>query len=268
MTTVQYLSDADFNSQGRITNLLDATNPQDAATLNQLQAMVRGLDWKNSVRAASTANVNLASPGTTLDGVTLAANDRVLLKDQTAGAENGIWVWTASGSALTRAVDADANVEVTPNMTVAVEEGTANADKWYQLTTNGPITVGTTSLTFTNIGSGTTGFTVSGAGLTGSGTTVDVGAGTGIIANANDVAIDTTVVVRKATAVIGDGSTLAYTVTHGLNNAQPLVQVKRTASPFDQVNTRVEADPGTPNAIIVRFNVAPSTNQFTVTIGA
>src|SRR6476469_6615297 len=94
------LNGLDLNNQ-QLKNLADGSANTDAVTKQQLDAAIRGLDWKPEVMAASTANVSLAAPGTSLDGYTLVANDRVLLKDQTAPAENGIYVWTASGSALT-----------------------------------------------------------------------------------------------------------------------------------------------------------------------
>lgn len=114
---------------------------------------VEALSWKQAVRAASTANVTLASAvenGDTIDGVTLATGDRVLLKNQTAGAENGIYTVNASG-APTRSTDADAGAELV-NAAVIVSEGTANADTAWICTTNAPVTLGTTSLTWAAFG--------------------------------------------------------------------------------------------------------------------
>lgn len=107
------------------------------------------------VRAASTANVTLATDvenGDTLDGVTLATGDRILLKDQTASEENGVYVVAASG-APTRAEDADESDELV-NYACFVAEGTANADKFFQCTTNAPITVDTTALTWAEVTGG------------------------------------------------------------------------------------------------------------------
>jgi hypothetical protein len=105
--------------------------------------------WKEPVRAASTGNGTLSTAfenGDTLDGVTLATGDRILLKDQSTGSQNGIYVVNASG-APTRAVDADSGGELV-GATVFVSEGTANADKVFACTTNATITVGSTSLVF------------------------------------------------------------------------------------------------------------------------
>lgn len=140
-------------------NLVDAVGAKDAVTLDQLNALQISLtntinainqnrDWKDSVRAASTANVNIASPGATLDGVTLVSGDRIVLKNQTAGAQNGIYVWTGAAVALTRATDADTSAKVTSNLHVPVDEGTVNAGTAWKVSTTGTITVGTTSITF------------------------------------------------------------------------------------------------------------------------
>lgn len=109
---------------------------------------VSNLDFKGSVRVASTGNVNIATAPATLDGITLASGDRLLLKDQTAAAENGIYTFAASGEPLVRAADADADSEVTAGLWVTVEEGATQADTAWWLTTDGPIAVGTTALAF------------------------------------------------------------------------------------------------------------------------
>jgi hypothetical protein len=109
------------------------------------------LDIKQSVRAATTANISLVGLQT-IDGVALAAGDRVLVKNQAAAKDNGPYV--VAVGAWTRAKDADNNAKVTPNLTVAVEVGAAQADTIWQLVTDGPIVVGTTALTFKDITDG------------------------------------------------------------------------------------------------------------------
>jgi hypothetical protein len=111
-------------------------------------------DFKDSCRVATTANITIATAlnnGDSIDGVTLVTGDRVLVKNQTTGSENGIYVVAASPA---RATDFDSNAEVTSGVIVAVAEGTAGGDKIYMLTTNDTITVGTTSLTFATVGGG------------------------------------------------------------------------------------------------------------------
>ena len=137
-----------------------------------VDAVKVGLDFKDSVRVASTATVNISSAPAAIDGVTLSSDDRVLLKNQSTGSQNGIYVFNGSGSAMPRATDADADAEVPAGMFVFVEEGTANADNGYVLTTDGSITVGSTSLTFTQFSGA--GQIVAGDGLLKSGNTLSV----------------------------------------------------------------------------------------------
>lgn len=180
--------DVSFNSH-KGTNVANGTTSTDAVNKGQLDAAVAGLTWKLPVRAASTANGTLASAfenGDSMDGVTLATGDRILLKDQSSGAENGIYVVAASG-APARATDADSSAELV-NAAVLVSEGTANHDKAWQQTVNAPITVGSTALVWALFGSITAGPT-------------------------------------KVSADVGDGSSTSIDVTHSLGTLDVLVQV-------------------------------------------
>jgi hypothetical protein len=182
----------------KITGLGTPTDGTDAATKNYVDSAAQGIDWKASVRAATTANVTLASDlenGDVLDGVTLATGDRVLVKDQSTGSENGIYVVKASG-APDRSTDADAGAEVTANFAVFVEQGTVNADQGYTLTNNGAITVGTTALTFTQ--------------FTGLGQIV---AGTGLDKTGNTLDIDSTVVTLTGTQTLTNKTLTSPTLT-------------------------------------------------------
>lgn len=253
----------DLNSQ-KITNLAAPTDPTDAANKGYVDAAVVGIDWKASVRVATTAAVTLATAfenGDTLDGVTLATGNRVLVKDQADGSENGIYTVNASG-APTRATDADTAAEITASFAVFVEEGTVNADSAWTLTNNGTVTVGTTVLVFTQFTG--LGQITAGAGLTKAANTLDVGAGTGITVNANDVAIDTAVVVRKYAVNLGDGSATSYTITHNLGTRDVTVALYEVASPYAEVLADVEHT--TTNTITVKFSVAPTADQFRVAV--
>jgi hypothetical protein len=133
-----------LNSQ-KITGLADGTSAGDAVNKGQLDAAQNGLDVKASVRAATTADITIATAlnsGDSLDGVTLSNGDRILVKNQTDKAENGIWVVAATPA---RAGDADGAGELSGGSFVFVEEGTANADTGWVITTNGSITPGTTA---------------------------------------------------------------------------------------------------------------------------
>lgn len=138
----------------KITSLATPTGSNDAANKAYVDSLVNGLDWKASVRVATTVNAALATAyenGDTVDGVVLATGDRILIKNQTTGAENGIYVVAASG-APTRASDADASAEVTSGLATFVSEGTVNGNTQWSLITDDPIVLGTTSLVFAQVG--------------------------------------------------------------------------------------------------------------------
>ena len=161
-------------SSARITSLATPTQTTDAATKAYVDAQLQGLDVKNSVRVATTANGTLASAfanNSTVDGITLATGDRILLKDQSTGSENGIYTVNASG-APTRATDFDADSEVTGGTFFFVEEGTVNADNGFVMTNDGSVTVGSTALVFTQFSGA--GQVTAGSALTKSGNTLNV----------------------------------------------------------------------------------------------
>jgi len=121
------------------------------AILKMIDSAVNN-DYKVSVRAATTAPINLAAPGATIDDVAMVAGDRFLDKDNANGVLRGIYIWNGAAVAATRATDADGIGELTSGAIVAVEEGTTNADSQWMLTTDGTITIDTTPLTFTRKG--------------------------------------------------------------------------------------------------------------------
>lgn len=111
------------------------------------------IDYKQAVRVVSISNVTLAGGApNSVDGVTLSLNDRVLVAGQTGGAQNGIYYVTTLGSGAngtwTRAVDTNTTGELLSGTIVMVTEGTTYADTQWKLTTNDPITLGSTDLTF------------------------------------------------------------------------------------------------------------------------
>ena len=203
-----------LNSQ-KITNLALCTADTDAASKAYVDAARSGLDVKASVRAATTANITL-SGAQTIDGVSVIAGDRVLVKDQSTASTNGIYV--AAASTWSRATDADVNAEVHAGMFTFVEEGTANADSGWVLTTNNPIVVGSTALAFAQFSGA--GQITAGAGLTKTGNTIDaVGTANRITVNANSIDIASTYVGQTSLTTLG-------TITTGVWNGTAIAVAK------------------------------------------
>jgi hypothetical protein len=171
---------------GSITGLGTPSSSSDAATKNYVDDVVAGLRTRIVCRAASTANVNIASElenGDVLDGVTLVTGNRVLLKNQTSGLENGIYTVVSTGAA-SRDTEYDVIGELAGQM-VIIQEGTANADTFFLCSTNTSATLETDTITFTIVtpqNTGTVTSIVAGTGLSG-----------GTITNAGTIAIDSTV---------------------------------------------------------------------------
>ena len=135
--------------------VLDPVGDTDAATKSYVDSVASGLDAKESVVCATTAttgtynstggplsNGQLTSVAATIDGVTLAEGDRVLMKDHTTAAANGIYVVTATTTTLNRASDFDEDAEVTAGAYCFVEEGTTNINTGWVLQGPDPLTVG------------------------------------------------------------------------------------------------------------------------------
>jgi hypothetical protein len=216
-----------FQDLYRLTNLVNPTNAQDAATKAYVDSVKQALDIKDSVRVATTGaeTYTIATgavtqiTGTTIDGVTIALNDRILIKNapaatgagagagsaNTSNPANGIYVVTTASPNIIvqRATDADLSTEVTAGLFVFVTEGTASADNGYVLTTNDAIILNTTGLTFTQFSGA--GQITAGAGLTKTGNTIDVvGTAGRIVANADSIDLATVGTAGTYTKVTTD----------------------------------------------------------------
>lgn len=244
-------------------NAADGTSPTDLVTKQQLDNAVAGLAWKQPVRAASTANGTLATAfaaGQSLDGITLVLGDRILLKNQTAGAENGIYVVTAGTP--NRATDAD-NAAEQAAATVYVTQGTANADKSFTQTADN-VTLGTTALVWAQVGGGTSYLAGNGLSLTGS--TFAVVPGSGILADGTSTRVDpayTGLAKRYSADLPAASAGSAVPITHGLGTVDTIWQIRRVSDGvlFDFPDTARDA-----NSITVTPPVAITAGQYRITV--
>ncbi len=195
-----------FNSQN-ITNVADPVNAQDAATKGFVEATSQGLNVKNSCVAATTGNITISTAlnnGDTLDGVTLADGNRVLVKDQSTASQNGIYV---VGSSPSRADDL-ASGSNAAGMFTFVEKGTVNEDNGFVCTSDsGSAVVGTNNLTFAQFSGA--GQITAGDGLDKSGNTlsVDLKANGGLVIESTEIAVDLAASSITGTLAVGDGGT-------------------------------------------------------------
>lgn len=279
----------------RIVNVADPSAATDAVNKQYVDNYVQGLAFKDEVMAATTANGALATAfanGQSIDGYTLVTGDRILVKNQTTATENGIYTVNASG-APTRATDADSGAELR-QATVRVVNGTTNGSTQWSCNNTGTITIGSTSITFA--ASGTGGSITAGNGLTGTstfavqpnGTSIDVsgsgvkigdaaggngltvasgilavGQGTGVAVSADAVGIDTSVVVRKYAAAIGNGSLTSIPVTHGLGT-RDITFVVYNSSTYEVIYP--DAFMTDANTLTLVFATAPASGAYRVVV--
>lgn len=255
-------SDLDFTGGARILNLPDATDPQHPATLAQVRALVEGLAWKDNARVATQANISIPSPGATIDGITMATNDRVLVRSQTTTTENGIYIWNGAAVPMTRSLDGSAFDEL-ESAVLTIDEGTSAGVTYRQTAVNG--TIGSSAVAWTTFGTAAGAASETSAGIAELATQAETDAGT------DDLRIVTALKLAqyanrklKFAANIGDGSATQYTVTHNLGTRDVTVAIYRNSGANDEVLCDVEHT--TTNSLTLRFASAPSSNLYRVVV--
>lgn len=256
-------SNLDFNSSSRIVNLPAPIAASEPVRLSDLNSAVEGLSWKDSCRVATQVNINLSSPGTTIDGISMAIGDRVLVQSQSTASENGIYIWNGAAVSMTRALDCSTSDEL-ESATTLIEEGTSAGSSYRQTSTN--FVLGTGSVVWTVFGASVPAASTTTSGSSRYATQSEVDAG--LVSNATVTPSTLAAYAsrfRKFASTIGDGSSTAYAITHNLNSTDVEVEVSRISTGETII---VDVARTNANTVTVTFAVAPSSNSYRVAIVA
>jgi hypothetical protein len=266
MTTTKYTDNIEFVGGATISGLPTPTVGDQAASKAYVDTRFDMQNFKDDARARVTANVNLAAPGATLDGLTAVVGDRFLLTGQSTGSQNGLWVWNGASTPMTRPSDFNdttANSSEILGAVFRIAEGTSADTLW--LLVNDTATLDTTSLTFNAISGAVPAASESTSGIAELATQAEVDAGV------DDTRIVTPLKlatwsgrIRKASLTFGDGVATQYDFTHNRGTRDLICAVARTSGAFDFIqNTLSMPDV---NTVRINFHSAPTTNSYRITI--
>ena len=256
------LTDFDFGSVSKILNLPSPTSAGDAVPKSYVDSAIEGLSWKDAARVSTQGNINLSAPGATIDGVTMASGDRVLVRSQTTQSQNGIYIWNGAAVAATRSLDASTFAELEQAI-VPVEEGTDAGTQFRQTQVNG--TIDSSNVIFTSFGTAAPSASESTAGIAEIATQAETDTGTDDSRIVTPLKLKTwSGAPKRYAAAFGDGSATSYTITHNLGSRDLTVAVYRNSGNYDEVECDVEHS--TTNTVTLKFSAAPTSNQYRVVV--
>ena len=258
----KFFTDLDLQSVSKVINVPTPSAAGDAVPKSYVDSAVEGLAWKDSARVSTQGDINLASPGATIDGITMASQDRVLVRSQTTASQNGIYVWNGASTTMTRSLDASTFAEL-EQAVISVEEGTDADSSFRQTEVNG--TIDSSSVVWGAFGTSAPSASESTAGIAELATQAEVDAGT------DDARIVTPLKLanysgrlRKHVQDIGDGSLTSLPVTHNFTTRDVQVSVFPNSGTYDDVEVDVQRT--STSAVTLVFATAPASNAYRVVV--
>ena len=254
----KFFTDIDLQSVSKVVNVPTPTAAGDAVPKSYVDSAVEGLAWKDSARVSTQGNIDLSAPGATIDGVTMASQDRFLVRSQTTASQNGIYVWNGASSAATRSLDASTFAEL-EQAVISIEEGTDADSSFRQTEVNGTIDV--SDVVWGAFGTSAPSASESTAGIAELATQAETDAGTDDARIVTPLKLNTwSGAPKRYAASFGDGSATSYTITHNLATRDITVAIYSNSGSYDEIECDVEHT--TINTVTLVFATAPTSNQF------
>ena len=258
----KFFTDLDLQNTSKVINVPSPSAAGDAVPKSYVDSAIEGLAWKDSARVGTQSNINLSSPGATIDGITMASQDRVLVRNQSTQSQNGIYVWSGAATALTRSLDASTFAEL-EQAVITVEEGTDAGTTWRQTQING--TIDSSNVIFTSFSTAAPAASETTAGIAELATQAEVDAGTDDLRIVTPLKLATySGRIRKYAASFGDGSATSYVITHNFNTRDVQVSVFPNSGTYD--NVEVDVGRTSVNEVTLVFATAPASNAYRVVV--
>lgn len=252
----------DMGNARRILNLPAPASTNEPARLGDLQSAIEGLAWKDSVRVASQVNLTISAPGSAIDGVTMAANDRVLVMSQTTQSQNGIYIWNGAATPMTRSLDASSADEL-ENAVVSVDEGSSAGATYRQTQVN--FTLDSGNVIWGSFGATVPSATETTAGKIKAATQAEVDNGTDDTSAVTPLKLaNWSGRTKKYSSTLGDGSATSFSVTHNFGSRDVEVSIYRNSGNYDSVLAEVQRP--SINTVNVIFDSPPALNAFRVVV--